>query len=442
MKTRVMKIFLVLSVALLAGLLLAACGDSSSSSTPAASSSTPSETPPAAPETPPAAPEAEPAAEAAPAETAPADDGAAPVPVPVTSTTAPAAGDGETLKLGFGGAIIGNLAAYGLSNLYGLEYAINDINKKGGVLGRPIELVQEDDGCDPRLASTAATKLASEGLKIVFGHTCSGATRSALSVYGDNALVISSSATEVSLTEDGTHPYFFRTTPRDDAQVPTQVKYVRSKGYKKVAILHDKGDYGLALAELAQKEILADPQGIEIVIFEGVTTGEVSYDEIVSILQARGAEALIWGGYYADASKMVIQMREKGVNTVIIGPDGLYNPSYITLAGPAAEGTLATGQKDLSGGAEAQAAIADHQSRHSEEIGPYFFYAAGAAQALVAAIEKTGNATDFETIKKHLTEDTVDTIMGPVRFDAKGDIIGVPFSIYEVKDGQFVELDL
>ena len=173
-----------------------------------------------------------------------------------------------------------------------------------------------------------------------------------------------------------------------------------------------------------------------------MTTGEVSYDEIVSLLQAKEADALVWGGYYSDASKLAIQMREKGLETVIIGPDGLYNPEYISLAGPAAEGTIATGQKDLSENDAAQAAIADHKSRHSEEIGPYFFYAIGAAQAVAAAIEKTGNFDDLDAIKKHLTEDTVDTIMGPVRFDAKGDVIGVSFLLYEIRDGKFVEVNL
>ncbi|MDR1656802.1 MAG: branched-chain amino acid ABC transporter substrate-binding protein [Deltaproteobacteria bacterium] len=346
----------------------------------------------------------------------------------------------DTLKVGFGGAILGQLAAYGNSNLYGLEYAIGQINAKGGVLGQQVELVKEDDGCKPDSASSAATKLLSQGLKLVFGHTCSGATRSALSVYGNSVLMVASSATEVSLTEDGAHPYFFRTTPRDDFQVPTQVAYIRDKGFKKVAILHDKGDYGLALAELAKKDLEADPQGIEIVLFEGVTSGEVSYDDTVSLLAAKGAEVLVWGGYYSDASKLALQMRGKGLKTVIIGPDGLYNPSFIEMAQEASEGVLATGQMDLSKSEIAQAAIADHKTRHSEEIGPYFFYAAGAAQAVFAAVEKVGNTTDFEAIKKHLTEDTVETVMGPVRFDAKGDIIGVPFSLYEIQGGKFVEL--
>jgi branched-chain amino acid transport system substrate-binding protein len=348
----------------------------------------------------------------------------------------------ETFKIGFGGALLGDLASYGLSNLYGLEFAVAQTNAKGGLLGRQIEIIQEDDSCDPKTAANAAHKLAGQGLKLILGHTCSGATRSALSAYNNKVIVISSSATEVSLTEDGASPYFFRTTPRDDAQAKIQLEYIKKKGFKKVALLHDKGDYGLNLVTFLQDNIKADPGAVQIVLFEGVTTGEVSYDDIVSMLKNSEAEVVVWGGYYSDASKLATQMRDKGLTTIIIGPDGLYDQRYLIMAGDAAEGSIVTGQADISSTEAAKAAIADHQTRHKEEIGTYFFYAAGAAQALFAAIEKAGTGDDLDVIKRHLNEDTVDTVMGPVRFDAKGDVIGAEFKLFEVKDGKFVDINL
>ncbi|MDR1545527.1 MAG: branched-chain amino acid ABC transporter substrate-binding protein [Deltaproteobacteria bacterium] len=413
---------ILLIVALGAAFLFAACG-----------SDEPSAPAPAAPEAQPAAPAAETAA-AAPAAEAAAEPAAEPV-------AEPAAAGGETLKVGYGGALLGNLATYGLSDLYGLEFAVEQVNAAGGVLGRQIEIVPEDDGCDPALASTASEKLLSRGLKLIFGHTCSGATRSALSVYGNNALVISSSATDVSLTDDGAHPYFFRTTPRDDAQSKLQVELVRNKGFKKIAVLHDKGDYGFSVAELFKGFIEADSSlDVEIVLFEGVTSGEVSYDEIVSLIRSKQAEAVVWGGLYNDASKLAIQMRDKGVEAVVIGADGLYDQRFITMGGKAVEGSYATGQMDFSNSEAGKAALADHAKRHREETGTYFFYAAGAAQALFAAIEKTGSVDDFDALRKSLTENTVETVMGPVRFDAKGDIIGAGFKLYQIENGGFKEV--
>ena len=350
----------------------------------------------------------------------------------------------EPFRMGYGGALLGDLAAYGKSGFYGLEYAVLKTNAAGGLAGRQIEIIQEDDGCDPALAATAATKLAGSGVKVVLGHTCSGATNSALSVYGSNMLLVSPSATEVSLTESGRNPYFFRTIMRDDAQADLQVEFIKKRGFKKVAILHDKGDYGKALADRAKAGFDAGPAGVQVVLFEGVTSGQPSYDPVIAKLRSTGAEALLWGGYYADASKLATQMRDKNVKTIIIGADGLNNEEYVKMAGQAAEGTFATGPADLSKNSSPAiaAALEDHQKRHSEEIGPYFFYAAGAAEALFAAIEKAGGDADLEAIKKNLQENTVETVIGPVRFDAKGDIIGAKATMYEIKNGQFVEVEL
>jgi branched-chain amino acid transport system substrate-binding protein len=350
----------------------------------------------------------------------------------------------EKLKIGFGGALLGNLASYGLSNFYGLEYATLAANAQGGVLGRQLELISQDDSCNPSQAVAAATKLVSDGIKLIFGHTCSGATRSALSVYEDKALLISSSATENSLTDSGNNPFFFRTTPRDDAQASLLVAMIKKNGYKKIAILHDKGDYGKSIAEIVNKLLESQPGlGAQVVLFEGITSGQVSFDSVISKIKNAEAEAIIWGGYYNDAAKLIIQTRQKRVGVTLLGPDGLYDQRFIALAQESAEGTYCAGQVDLSRSEAAQVAVADHQKRYyGKDIGPYFLYAAGAAQALFAAVSKVGSDTDLAAIKKRLHEDTVETVMGPVRFNAKGDIIGASFKLFVVKNGQYVEAPL
>jgi branched-chain amino acid transport system substrate-binding protein len=354
----------------------------------------------------------------------------------------PARGE-EKFRLGFGGALLGNLATYGLSTFYGLEFAVLDKNKKGGIQGRQVEIVSEDDSCNPAQATAAATKLLSSGIKFVIGHSCSGATRSALSVYGDKALVISSSATENSLTESGQNPYFFRTTPRDDIQAKLLGAFIKKKGYKKIAILHDKAEFGHSMAEMIKQFLESQPDSPETVIFEGITTGQVSFDAIVSKIKDSEAEALFWGGYYNDAAKLITQMRQKKVAADFIGTDGLFDLRFVNIAQRAAEGTYCAGQVDFSQNEAARAAVADHRRRYySQDIGTYFFYAAGAAQALFAALEKTGLDADFPTVKRRLNEDTVETVMGPIRFDAKGDVIGAGFKLFVVENGRFVEVGL
>ncbi|MDR2141695.1 MAG: branched-chain amino acid ABC transporter substrate-binding protein [Deltaproteobacteria bacterium] len=355
----------------------------------------------------------------------------------------PLSGYENPLRVGFGGALLGNLSNYGLSNFYGVEYAIRNVNAKGGVLGRHVDLISEDDSCNPAQATTAANKLLNSGVSLIFGHTCSGATRRALSVYKNKALVISSSATETSLTDKGLFPYFFRTTPRDDAQVKLLIALIKKNGYKKVAILHDKSDYGQSLAEMAQKSLRERPDEVEVVLFEAVSSGQASFEAVLSRIKTSQAEALLWGGYYNDAGKLATQLRQRLPQVVLLGPEALFDPRFLMIAQEAADGTYCAGQENLALSPAARAAVADHRRKHySKEIGIYFFYAAGAAQALFAAVNKVGSDQDLAAIKKRLQEDTVETIMGPVRFNAKGDIIGAKFKLYVIKYGKYQEVNL
>ncbi|MDR1578313.1 MAG: branched-chain amino acid ABC transporter substrate-binding protein [Deltaproteobacteria bacterium] len=362
------------------------------------------------------------------------------------SATSPGVAQAEgqnKLLIGFGGALLGNLASYGQSNFYGLEYAVLQANSNGGILGRTVEIVPVDDSCNPTLALTAANKLLGKGIKIVLGHTCSTATRSALDVYGDKALVISGSSTENSLTESGKYPYFFRATPRDDIQIKLWLDLITKKGYRKIAILHDNNDYGRSLAETARDRILANTQQFgELALFEGVTSGQLSFDAVIAKLKEIQPDVLIWGGYFHDAAKLVTQLRQNELKTVIIGSDGLYDQRFLNIAQQAAEGVYCSRQENHGQSQAAKAALADHQKRYySQDVGNYFYTAAGAAQALFAAITKAGGEADFVAIKKHLNEDTVETVIGPTRFDAKGDIIGAEFKMFQVIKGQFVAIN-
>ncbi|MDR2405092.1 MAG: branched-chain amino acid ABC transporter substrate-binding protein [Deltaproteobacteria bacterium] len=349
----------------------------------------------------------------------------------------------EPLRIGFGGALQGNLSAYGRSTLFGAEYAVNQVNSKGGLLGRQVELVIQDDACDPALATTAANKLRSSGLSVILGHTCSTSTRSALSVYANAVILVSAASTETSLTFDGQNPYFFRTTPYDSAQSKLQVDLLMRLGVKSVAILHDKTEYGKALVDYTISYLRDLPgKPIQVVLEQGVTVNQTDYDPVANAIKDSGAEAVIWGGYYPDGSKLAISLKNMGANALLIGADGLYDQQFLSLAGQAAEDTFVTGQTDYSTTEEARAAIADHRSRHKDDIGAYFFYSIAAAQTLFHAIEATGSTTDLNTIKKHLTEDTVDTIIGPVRYDQRGDVIGGIFKVYRVVNGQFEEYPL
>jgi branched-chain amino acid transport system substrate-binding protein len=346
----------------------------------------------------------------------------------------------DTIKVGIAGAHSGDLASYGLPIVKAAKLVVDDVNAKGGVLGKQIEIITEDDVCKPEVATNTATKLVTDGVTVVVGHVCSGATKAALDIYKDARIIaISPSATNPDLTQSGKYPNFFRTIASDDAQARLEVDFaLDTLKLKKIAVLHDKGDYGKGLAEFAKLFIEKSGKG-EVVLFEGITPGAVDYSSIVNKIKRSGAEAVIFGGYHPEASKIISEMRKSKMKTVFISDDGVKDETFIKVAGKYAEGVYATGPKDTSSNPMDKAVKEAYKKAYGEDVGVFSINGYAATQAVLNAIQKAGS-TDYDAIVKALRTENVDTPLGKIKFDDRGDAIGVGFSIYQVKDGKFVEL--
>jgi branched-chain amino acid transport system substrate-binding protein len=349
-------------------------------------------------------------------------------------------GAADTIKVGVGGAHSGDLASYGLPIVKAVKLAADDVNAKGGILGKQVEVIAEDDVCKPEVATNTATKLVSQGVNVVVGHVCSGATKAALDIYKDAKIVaMSGSATNPDLTQSGKYPNFFRTIASDDAQARLEVDFaLDTLKLKKIAVLHDKGDYGKGLAEFAKLFIEKSGKG-QVVLFEGITPGAVDYSSVVNKMKKSGAEAVIFGGYHPEASKIVSEMRKSKMKTVFISDDGVKDDTFIKVAGKYAEGVYATGPKDTSVNPLDKAVKEAYKKAYSEDVGVFSINGYAAAQSLMNAIQKAGS-TDYDAIVKALRSEFVETPLGKIKFDERGDAIGVGFSMYQVKDGKYVEL--
>jgi branched-chain amino acid transport system substrate-binding protein len=346
----------------------------------------------------------------------------------------------DTIKLGVAGPHSGDLAPYGIPAMKAAQLVVKKINAAGGVLGKQVELLIQDDQCKPEIATNTATKLVTEGANVVLGHICSGATKAALGIYNDARIpVMSPSATNPPLTQSGDYPNFFRTIASDDMQAKMAVDFaINTLGVKKVAVLHDKGDYGKGFAEFAKK-YLGESDKVEMVLFEGITPGAMDYSSIVQKVRREKADALIFGGYHPEASKLTAQMKRKRLKTVFISDDGVKDDSFIKVAGAAANGAYVTGPRDLSSIPLNAAATSEFKAEYGAEPGAFFQEAYSATMALLNAIEKAGS-TDYDAVTKVLRSQYVETPVGKIKFDSKGDAEGVGFSIYKVENGVFNEL--
>lgn len=344
------------------------------------------------------------------------------------------------VKIAVVGPHSGDLASYGIPTVRAAELVVERRNALCGINERPIELVVEDDVCKPEIATSTATKVTGEGVHAVLGHICSGATKAAMGIYKDsNIVAMSPSATNPALTQSGDYPNFFRTIASDDAQARLEVDFALGVlNVSKIAVLHDKGDYGKGLAEFAKGFIEADSRG-EVVLYEGVTPGAVDYSAVVNKINQSGAEAVIFGGYHPEASKIVSQMRKKAMDTIFISDDGVKDDTFIKVAGEYAEGVYATGPMDTSQNPIAIEAVEAHKAKYGEDPGAFFLNAYAAALALINAVEKSCS-TEYDDIVNVLRKEWVATPLGIIKFDERGDAIGVGFAMYQVRDGVYVEV--
>jgi len=346
----------------------------------------------------------------------------------------------EPIRLGVAGPHSGDLASYGIPTVKAAELVVEHRNQMGGICGRKIELIVEDDVCKPEVAANTATKLLGNKVHMVLGHICSGATKAALGIYKDsNIVAMSPSATNPPLTQSGEYPNFFRTIASDDAQAKLEVDFAINRlKLSKIAVLHDKGDYGKGLAEFAKSFIEQIP-GAQVVLFEGITPGAVDYSAVVQKVKSSGAEAVIYGGYHPEASKIVTQMRKKAMDTIFISDDGVKDDTFIKVAKEYAEGVYATGPMDTTANPMAITATEEHRKKYNEDPGAFFLNAYAAALALLNAVEKS-NSTDYNALVSALRTEYVATPLGIIRFDEKGDAIGVGFAMYQVQSGKYVEI--
>ena len=356
-------------------------------------------------------------------------------------TTAGAAAAGDTIKIGVPGAHSGDLASYGIPTIKAAELVAAKYNAKGGVLGKKVDVMAMDDQCKTEVAVNVAAKLISDDVDVVLGHICSGPCKAAMSTYlSEKVIAMSPSATNTELTKSGMYPNFFRTIAPDDAQAKTQIDFALGKlKAKKIAILHDKGDYGKGLAEFARGFLEKDPRG-KLVLYEGITPGAVDYSAVIQKVKRSKAEVLLYGGFHPEASKLVQQMRKKRMKTILLSDDGVKDDTFIKVAGKYAEGVYATGPIDTTKNKMAMAAIEAHRKTYGSDPGAFFLNAYAAATVLLEGI-KTAGSLDFAAFQKALRSQYVETPLGSISFDKRGDAIGIGFSVFQVQNGKYVEIN-
>jgi branched-chain amino acid transport system substrate-binding protein len=342
-----------------------------------------------------------------------------------------AGGAQAQIKLGVAGPITGPNAAFGAQLKNGVEQAVEDINAAGGILGQRITVSVGDDRSDPKEGVSVANKFAADGIKWVVGHFNSGVVMPASEVYAENGIIFNTpSATNPRITERGLWNAF-RTCGRDDQQGAVAANFIVNnlKG-KKVAIVHDKTTYGQGLADETRKAMRA--AGVNDVLYEGVNTGEKDFSALVSKIKAAGADILYWGGLHTEGGLIVRQMRDQGLNTVMMSGDGITSDEFASIGGPGVIGTLMTFPPDPRKRPEAAAVVKKFEAKRFNPEA-YTLYSYAAVEIFKQAAEGAKSLDPKKMAEFMRTGFKFKTVIGEISYDKKGDITRPDYVMYTWK---------
>ena len=343
------------------------------------------------------------------------------------------------IKIATAGPMTGQYASFGAQMRAGAELAVEHINAAGGVLGEQLKLEIGDDACDPKQAVAVANQFAGQGVVLVAGHFCSGSSIPASAVYAEEGIIqISPASTNPVYTDERPGPGIFRMCGRDDQQGEIAGQFIYEHfPDKKVAFIHDKTAYGQGLADATMA--VYEKLGGKPALYEAYTAGEKDYTALVSKLKSEGIGVLHVGGYHTEAGLIARQMREQGMDTVLISGDALVTDEYWAITGDAGEGTLMTFSPDPRKDPDAQPLVEKFRAKGVEPEG-YVLYTYAAVQAWADAV-KTAGSTDFDAVVKALNEGTFKTVLGESGFDEKGDVKLPGYVFYEWKSGTYDYLE-
>ena len=340
------------------------------------------------------------------------------------------------------GPMTGQLATIGDQFKHGAEAAAAAINAKGGVMGRQIKLSIEDDVCDPKQAVSVANRIVGNGIKFIDGHACSGSSIPASAVYAESAvLMMSPASSNPLLTEDAAKngwPTIMRLYTRDDAQGAFIGPWIAEKYKgKNVVILHDKSAYGQGVADAVKATM--NTGGLNEVLYEGINAGEKDYSALVTKLKDLKADVVYFGGYHPEGGLILRQSAEQNFKFQLIMPDSIATPEFWQIAGPAGEGTMFVFPSDPQSKPEAKEAV-ETITKSRLRAGRLHAVLLRGDPGFAEGITRAGSDDPVKVAEALKNGKAFDTVIGPITFDAKGDILNATYDINVWHDGKYAPM--
>ncbi len=333
-------------------------------------------------------------------------------------------------EIAYFGALTGDAANLGINIKNGAELAVQQYNEKNPDC--KIKFDTFDSEGDPAKAPALAQKaVQNKKLVGIVGPAFSGESKAANPIFNEAGLnLISASATNPALGQQG-WKVFHRVLGNDATQGPAVAKYIKDVvKAEKVFVIDDSSEYGKGLGDQVRKSL-----GSAVVGSDAVQQKQPDFSASVTKVTGASADALFFAGYYAEASKLIKQLRAAGWKGVFVAPDGVKDSAFIQQAGAAAEGAVLTCPcvpEDV-----APEFAAAYQKAFNGPPATYSAEAFDAANVFVDAI--ADGKTSSQDVSDFLKAYDKPGVTKRIKFDENGEPAEVSVWAYKVTNGKIVK---
>ncbi len=346
--------------------------------------------------------------------------------------------EAQEIKIGAIGPLTGELASYGEWFKNSIDIAVDNLNLKGGVLGKRIRVVYEDSQADSRMGVTVARKLIDvDKVAALLGPVASGVTLAVAPIAEQNKIVLLSPiSSNHRITDAG--DYIFRIAPSDALQGKIVAEWTYNQlGYKTAAVLYVTNDYGDGLRQEFGRSYAA--LGGSVIGAEGSEQNATDFrSQLTKIAQVK-PDFIFVAVYPKEAGRVAKQIKEMGVNIPIIGTDPFHDEQVLQIAGDAANGIRFTDVADVSG-PEFKSFATEYKLRYNSEANIVAAESYDGLNVLVLAIERA-NSLESSKIRDALYSiQGYKGASGEISFDRNGDVASKTFYKYQIQDGQYISI--
>jgi branched-chain amino acid transport system substrate-binding protein len=352
-----------------------------------------------------------------------------------SSSSGSSSSSSGSILIGVPVPLSGSLASAGTDIVHGAQLAANAINSSGGVLGRKIQIVPQDDACLASTGSQAAQKLISQGIVAAAGGYCSTAAFPELEAFHRAGIpYVMDASTNPQLTKQG-FAEAFRTIGRDDEQGPIAASYITSYLHAtRVAVGNDNTTYAKGLANSTVAALQKD--GAQVVFNNALTPGQSDYTSFLTKIGQSKPQVFYYTGYFPEFGLLLKQAKQLGLKFTMMGGDANNDPTLIKTAGSAATGAMMTTAPLAQFLTSAKGYVSAYQSAYGTGPGPYSTYEYDAVGVVAQAIKDAGSTTPSK-ITAALKTISYTGITGDFHFDSVGDRQPVNYIVIIVQNGQF-----